>query len=113
MKFYTNVHQIGDHILVRGYENRPTIFIPSREKSSHTTIEGKYLSPVKPGTIKETRDFIRRYEGVDNFQIYGMNTYRYSWIYDNFPKDRGIDYDFDLLNHSLPIARDISYFFNS
>ena len=21
MKFYTNVHQIGDHILVRGYEN--------------------------------------------------------------------------------------------
>ncbi len=108
MKFYTNVHQIGDHILVRGYENgqkfddrveyRPTIFIPSREKSSHTTIDGKYLAPVKPGTIKETRDFIRRYEGVDNFQIYGMNTYRYSWIYDNFPKDRGIDYDFDLLS---------------
>ena len=21
MKFYTNVHQVGDHVLVRGYEN--------------------------------------------------------------------------------------------
>ena len=97
MKFYTNVHQIGDHILVRGYENGkrfddrieyfPTIFVPSREDSEYKTIDGKPLSPVKPGSIKETRNFIRRYEGVDNFPIYGMNTYRYSWIYENFPKD--------------------------
>ena len=107
MKFYTNVHQIGDHILVRGYENgqkfddrveyHPTIFIPSREKSKYKTIEGKPLAPIKPGTIKETRDFIRKYDGVENFQIHGMNAYRYSWIYDNFPKDKGIDYDFSLL----------------
>ena len=37
MKFYTNVHQIGDHVLVRGYEDgqrfddrieyHPTVFI--------------------------------------------------------------------------------------
>jgi DNA polymerase elongation subunit (family B) len=107
MKFYTNVHQIGDHILVRGYENgqkfddrveyHPTIFIPSREKSKYKTIDGKPLAPIKPGTIKETRDFIRKYDGVENFQIHGMNAYRYSWIYDNFPKDKGIDYDFSLL----------------
>ena len=107
MKFYTNVHQIGDHILVRGYENgqkfddrveyHPSSFIPSREKSKYKTIDGKPLAPIKPGTIKETRDFIRKYDGVENFQIHGMNAYRYSWIYDNFPKDKGIDYDFSLL----------------
>ena len=107
MKFYTNVHQIGDHILVRGYENGkrfddrieyfPTIFVPSREDSEYKTIDGKPLSPVKPGSIKETRNFIRRYEGVDNFPIYGMNTYRYSWIYENFQKDKSIEYDYSLL----------------
>ena len=61
MKFYTNVHQIGDHVLVRGYENgqrfddrieyHPTIFISSNEKSNYSTIDGKSLSPIKPGTI--------------------------------------------------------------
>ena len=107
MKFYTNVHQIGDHILVRGYEDgkrfddrieyHPTLFVPTRDKSEYKSIDGKYLAPIKPGTIKETRDFIRRYDGVDNFEIYGMTTWRYNWIYDNFPKDRGIDYDFSQL----------------
>ena len=79
MKFYTNVHQIGDHILVRGYEDgkrfddrieyHPTLFVPTRDKSEYKSIDGKYLAPIKPGTIKETRDFIRRYDGVDNFEI--------------------------------------------
>ena len=107
MKFYTNVHQIGDHVLVRGYENgqrfddrieyRPTVFIPTKEKSKYKTIDGKSLAPVKPGTIKETREFIRKYDGVENFQIYGMTAWRYSYIYDEFPKDRGIDYDYSQL----------------
>ena len=107
MKFYTNVHQIGDHVLVRGYENgkrfddrieyHPTIFIPSNEKTKYATIDGKSLSPIKPGTIKETREFIRKYDGVENFQIYGMTAWRYNYIYDEFPKDRGIDYDFSQL----------------
>ena len=26
-----------------------------------------------------------------------MNTYRYSWIYENFPKDKSIEYDYSLL----------------
>ena len=107
MKFYTNVHQIGDHVLVRGYENgqrfddrieyHPTVFIPSNEKSKYSTIDGKSLSPIKPGTIKETREFIRKYDGVENFQIYGMTAWRYNYIYEEFPKDKGIDYDFSQL----------------
>ena len=79
MKFYTNVHQIGDHVLVRGYENgqrfddrieyHPTVYIPTKDKSKYKSIDGKSLAPVKPGTIKETREFIRKYDGVENLSL--------------------------------------------
>ena len=50
MRFYTNVHQRFDEILVRGYENgkhfttretyHPTFFVPSKRKSKYKTLEG-------------------------------------------------------------------------
>ena len=51
--FYTNVHCLGDNILVRSFEDgerrkyqleyNPTLFIPSKKPSKYSTIYGKFL----------------------------------------------------------------------
>ena len=60
MRFYTNVQMVGDHFLVRGYENGrhfatrekfyPTLFVPSNKKTKYKTLEGEYVESVEPGT---------------------------------------------------------------
>jgi len=47
-------------------------------------------------TIREARDFVKRYEDVSNFKIYGNTRYEYAFIADNF---RGIiDWDISHLS---------------
>jgi len=85
MRFYTNVQMVGDHFLVRGYENGrhfmirdqfdPTLFVPSNKKTKYKTLEGEYVEAVKPGCVRECREFIKKYEGVENFKIYGNERY--------------------------------------
>jgi DNA polymerase elongation subunit (family B) len=97
MRFYTNVQLVGDHVLVRGYENGrnfmtrekfyPTLFVPSKKKTKYKTLEGDYVETIKPGTVRECRDFIKRYDGVENFKIYGNTGYIYQYISEKYPED--------------------------
>ena len=90
MRFYTNVQMVGDHFLVRGYENGkhfmtrekfyPTLFVPSKKKTKYQTLTGEYVEEVNPGTVRECRDFVKRYDGVENFKIYGNTGYIYQYI---------------------------------
>ena len=87
MRFYTNVQMVGDHFLVRGYENGrhfatrekfyPTLFVPSKKKTKYKTLEGECVETVEPGTVRDCREFIKRYDGVENFKIYGNDRYIY------------------------------------
>jgi DNA polymerase elongation subunit (family B) len=107
MRFYTNVQMVGDQILVRGYENgrrfmnresfNPTLFVPAKGKSDFKTLEGEYVNPVQPGTIRETRDFIKKYDGVDGFNIYGFERFIYQYIADNYQEDH-IEFDMSKIN---------------
>jgi DNA polymerase elongation subunit (family B) len=95
--FYTNVSVSGRFILLRGVENdkrvrrkvefRPTFFLSSQEKSEYKTLAGDYVKPIQPGTIPECREFLERYESVDNFPIFGNNRYEYAYIADEYPDD--------------------------
>ena len=95
--FYTNVSVSGKFILLRGVENdkrvrrkvefRPTFFLSSQEKSEYTTLAGEYVKPIQPGTIPECREFLERYESVDNFPVFGNNRYEYAYIADEYPDD--------------------------
>jgi len=95
--FYTNVSVSGRFILLRGVENdrrvrrkvefRPTFFLLSQEQSDYTTLAGDYVKPIQPGTIPECREFLQRYENVDNFPIFGNNRYEYAYIADEYPDD--------------------------
>jgi len=88
---------VGDHFLVRGYENGkhfatrekfyPTLFVPSNNKTKYKTLEGDYVESVEPGTVRDCRDFIKKYEGVDNFKIYGNDRYIYQYISEMYPED--------------------------
>ena len=107
MRFYTNVQMVGDQILVRGYENgrrfmnresfNPTLFVPAKGKSKFKTLEGEYVSPVQPGSIRETRDFIKKYDGVDGFKIFGFERFIYQYIADNYQEDN-IEFDMSKIN---------------
>jgi len=97
MRFYTNVQMVGDHFLVRGYENGrhfatrekfyPTLFVPSKSKSKYKTLTGEPVDPIEPGTVRECREFIKKYDGVENFKIYGNSGYIYQYISEKYPEE--------------------------
>jgi DNA polymerase elongation subunit (family B) len=97
MEFYTSVHPIGDRIFIRGVENgkryqrkldfSPTLYVTSKKPSKWKTLEGSFVDEVNPGSIKDTREFIKRYEGVQGFDVYGNSNYAYQYISDNYSHD--------------------------
>ncbi len=97
MRFYTNVQMVGDNFLVRGYEDGkhfmtrekfyPTLFVPSKRKTKYKTLEGEYVESVDPGTVRECREFIRKYDEVENFRIYGNDRYIYQYISEKYPEE--------------------------
>ena len=97
MRFYTNVQMIGNQFLVRGYENgknvmfkeeySPTLFIPSKKESKYKTLEGENVEPIKPGFVRDCREFYKKYTDVDGFKIYGNDRYVSQYISDKYPED--------------------------
>ena len=104
MRFYTNVQMVGDQFLVRGYDNGehfmirekffPTLFVPSKKPSKYKTLQGEYVDSIQPGSVRECRDFIKKYDGVEGFKIYGNDRYIYQYISDKYPGDQ-IIFDID------------------
>ena len=97
MRFYTNVQLIGNQFLVRGYDNgkhvmfkeeyTPTLFVPSKKESKYKTLEGESVEPIQPGFVRDCREFYKKYEGVDNFKIYGNDRYVSQYISEKYPED--------------------------
>ena len=97
MKFYTNVQLIGNQFLVRGVENGkryehrdeffPTLFVKSKKNTKYKTLSGDKVEPINPGTVRDCREFYKRYEDVDGFEIYGNDRYIYQYISEKYPVD--------------------------
>ena len=104
MRFYTNVQMVGDHFLVRGYDNgehfmirekfSPTLFVPAKKQTKYQTLSGDYVEPIEPGSVRECRDFIKKYDGVEGFKIYGNDRYIYQYISDKYSEEQ-IIFDID------------------
>ena len=98
--FYTNVFTIGNNVRVRSVENderiryseeyKPTVFIPTKEKTKFRTIHGEPVGKVQPGSIRDCRNFMERYKGVENFSVYGYTDWSHQYIGDKF---YGCDFD--------------------
>ena len=98
MKFYTNIVLVGNEILSRGYDNGehfknremfyPKLYLSTNKQTNYKTLEGNYVEEINPGTIRETREFIEKYENVENFNLYGNTRYINQYISDNYPEDQ-------------------------
>ena len=98
MIFYTHVWPFGDKMCVRGYDNGrpflhkvdfyPTLYVPSKKDDSQwRTLEGQVVDEVKPGGVKDTREFVKRYEDVRGFDIYGNTNYACQYLSDTYESD--------------------------
>ena len=95
--FYTNVQLIGNQFLVRGVENGkrfetrdeffPTLFVNSKKDSKYKTLSGGNVEPIRPGTVRDCREFYKKYDEVDGFEIYGNDRYIYQYISEKYPED--------------------------
>jgi len=107
MRFYTNVQMVGDQFLVRGYENgqsfmtrekfNPTLFVSSNKKTKYKTLEGNYVEPIQPGSVRDCREFIKRYDGVEDFDIYGNDRFIYQYISEKYSENE-IHFDISKIN---------------
>ena len=104
MKFYTYIQTLGNKVLVQGIntetgndfirrdEFNPTMFIEGKKgETKFRTLDDKPVHKVSPGNIKETRDFIKQYEDIDGFNIYGNDNYGLQYTCQQWPDD--VDYD--------------------
>jgi len=97
MRFYTNVQMVGDNFLVRGYEDGqhfmtrekfyPTLFVNSTKQTKYKTLEGDYVEAIQPGSVRDCREFIKKYDGVQGFKIYGNERFIYQYISDNYSEE--------------------------
>ena len=94
--FYTNVQVQGSKILYRGVENgrriqkkldyNPTLFVPTKTETEYHGVLGEPLGKINPGNIRETREFVDKYSGVESFPIYGQRRFEYCYISDKYRK---------------------------
>ena len=97
MRFYTNVYQRFNEVLVRGYEDGkhfsareefyPTFFVPSKKETKYKTLDGKCVEPIKPGKISDCKEFVEKYKDVEGFAIYGNDRYVAQYISEKYPED--------------------------
>ena len=92
MKFYTNVSQYGNFVLERGikdgvpFKNRieysPSLFVPSKEESKYKTLSGANVSKMDFGNIADAKEFIQKYDTIENFEIFGFTSWMYCYLSD-------------------------------
>ena len=107
MKFYKNVEQVGNKILVRAHENgtdvqyredfKPSLFVSSnKEVTDYKSLDGRPLRRVMPGSIADCRNFVQQYADVEEFEIHGNTRYLYQYINEKYPGDE-IKFDSSLI----------------
>ena len=77
-RYYTNVAMVGNNILYRGVKDgrrvklkigyTPTLFLPAKKETKFKTLNGEHLEPMKFESIRDARDFVKRYDEVSNFK---------------------------------------------
>jgi len=103
--FYTNVQCVGDYILYRGVVNgrrvskkveySPSVFVLSKKTTDFKNLKGEFLEEIKPGGIRDCKDYLKKFDDVSGMKIYGSTKFEYNYISDLFKDD--IDWDQSLI----------------
>lgn len=99
MKFPTAIHTLGNKVLVRGIDTekghdyirrdefKPTMFVQGKQgQTKYRNLQGDPVYPIQPGSMKETRDFIKQYSDVDGFKIEGNDNFALQYVCEQHPK---------------------------
>jgi DNA polymerase elongation subunit (family B) len=77
----------------------PVLFLPTNKNTEWSGLHGEKLEPKKFETIRDARDFIKKYDEVQNFKVYGNSSFEYAFIADT---QRGmIDWSIDDINIAI------------
>ena len=97
MRFYTNVYEKFNKILVRGYEDgkyfqreeefQPTFFVTSKKKSKYKTLDGYFVEPIQPGKLSDCKEFLAKYSSVNGFTVYGNENYKAQYISEKYSEE--------------------------
>jgi DNA polymerase elongation subunit (family B) len=71
------------------------MFEPVEGETGFKTLQGQNVFKREFESIKEARDYLKKFEGVSGARIYGNNNWAYVYINDRFPD--GFDYDASLV----------------
>lgn len=95
--FYTYFGQHKSDILISGYKDgkkfndkipiKPYLFVESSKESPYKTMDGAPVSKVDFSSPWEARNFIKEYEQMQNFKVYGSTYFDYVHMYDHY-KDK-------------------------
>ena len=107
MNFYTNIQLVGNTILYRGYEGgekvahrdsfSPTLFVSSKKNTKYKTLDGKSVKPIRFESVRDARDFVKRYDDVEDFDVLGYERFLYQYISDKYPQDE-LKFDMSVMN---------------
>ena len=103
MNFYTSVNRYGNSILYRGIEDgervakkvkyMPTLFVNASHETGWYNLQNQPVLPKTFDTMRDAKDFMKQYEGVDNYTVYGTTNYVTQYINDRFPDAPKFDRD--------------------
>lgn len=107
-EFYTSVVQYGNQLSVRSIRDglpqrfkvnfNPTLYTTSKSKTSPDegwkSLYGVPVYEIKPGDIKDTKEFVKTY--ADAMEILGQTNYAYQYIHETYGSD-SIQFDSELL----------------
>ena len=94
MNFYTNIVRWGNTLLLREIVNgervntrvkySPTLYAPVLKQTSHKTLDGKYVTPIKHETMKDAKEWAEQYKNQPHM-VYGNTLYAYSYLSEEYP----------------------------
>lgn len=100
--FYTSVVPLGNNIFLRWIEDgqrhmkkieyQPSIYVPSKTgKGTKESLHGTTLEEIKMDSMKDCRDFVKRYKDIDGYKMYGTTDFDASFIAEYFPYELKFD----------------------
>ena len=100
-RFYLNVRQWGDSLLIREMNNgevinykhkyKPTLYVETDKPSKYKGFLGENLSPITFESIKSAKDYIKTYKDVSGHRIHGQQDIVLQYICEEYPEDIQFD----------------------
>ena len=69
----------------------PTLFVKSDKETGWNNLQNEPVLPMSFDTMREATDFVKRYDNVDNFPVYGTTNYVTQFICDKYQQDIKFD----------------------